>query len=177
MRLALAQPRRVIGTLLIVTGLVLFAMGARYFVWIPDLLGLSTLAPGIALLGLGLWLAPARGFSSWVRSHVGVSYKRDLVLSFAVAALVEAALGPLFYYLSLGVENPLVWQLEGLQNPGASLAMAVYRYAAPHLGRGWSRDLAVACGFIVLIAFWTFGTFVLLSVFRVLRPARSSQQV
>jgi hypothetical protein len=170
---ALSQVRLIGGRVLIVAGLLLFAMWVKYIAGIqavPDLLDVAPLLVAIAVVALGVWLAPFRGWTGQVVSSLAVSWKRDLALSLAVAVIVVAILGPGVYYL--GIDTPLVWSLEALQAPGAAGAMAIYR----GLGR-WSLHLAVGCGFVILVAMWTGGVFVLLSAVRVMRGRRVVQRV
>lgn len=103
----------------IIAGLALFAVWAEYIVWMqgpPDLLDVFPVPLAISALAFGMWLAPVRGLAQRIGSSVAVSFKGDLVLSIAVAVLVEIILGPLLYYAIL--QNPLVWRLERLQELG-----------------------------------------------------------
>jgi hypothetical protein len=93
-------------------------------------------------------------------------------LSLAVAALVEVILGPVIYYLA--IDSPVVGQLERLQKPGATVALAIYRHSFPHLGRPWSVYLGVARGFLIPITIWSRTCFSVLSIFRFLNLAKSS---
>src|SRR5579862_2170614 len=159
--------RLVGGGVLIVAGLVLLVLWAKYALWLqglPDLLDLCQLAIASAVFAVGVWLAsiPVRRWTGLVVSSIAVSWKRDLVLSLVVAAIVVALLGPGLYYL--GIDNPATLRLERLQEPGAAIATSIYR----RLGRS-SLHLAVGCGFVVLIAIWTCAMFTLISVVRAMR--------
>jgi hypothetical protein len=121
---ALSRLRLIGGRLLIVAGLLLLAVWVKYIAAIqavPDLLDISPLLVAIVVVALGVWLAPVRGWTRQLVSCIAVYWKRDLVLSLAVAAIVVAILGPGLYYL--GIDNPLILRLGRLQEPGAAFAM------------------------------------------------------
>jgi FtsH-binding integral membrane protein len=174
----LEKMRLIGGRALLLAGLVVFVMWVKYIAYVqglPDPLDLSPLVLAVAILALGVWLAPVRGLSALVP----MSYERALLLSLGFAVVVEIVFGPVIYHLVINdpIQSPLIWRLEGLQKPGASVGLAIYRHVRGQLGFALGRDLAVTAGFAVMIAMWTGGTFALLSVLRLLRRRRADQQV
>jgi hypothetical protein len=144
------------GKVLLTAGIGLLALWAYYFVTLVrprDLWDLCPLLVALALVGLGVRFA---GLTELIMAQT-VSYKRDLALALALGTLVEVSL----------------WALHVLQEPGARIGLAVFRYSYSHLGVKLD-PYAVSVGIlIVLIAMWSLMAFALLGIVRLLWTRRA----
>jgi hypothetical protein len=157
------------GKFLIALGIVLCILWVGYVVQLARPTDVWDLLPFVAALAVflvGVVLAPF---------HVGVSYKRDMLLSLTTGAL--AMLSIWFFLFFMDMDDPTSAErysgFARLQHPGVTVGMAVYRHSFRHLGASTSRYLALVSAFVVLILMWSLGTFVLLRILRVLGHRKS----
>ncbi|MBZ5608916.1 MAG: hypothetical protein LAP38_11695 [Acidobacteriia bacterium] len=166
-----------VGKSLIVTGIVLFALWTDYFLHLVrpmDIWDFCPLPLALTVVLIGFKLARF-GLGELILAHAAVSYKRDLVLSLAIGGLAELSLLAFFNFVA-GNDPEMAGryiQLQRLQDPGATVGLAVFKYLYSHLGVSLSRDVGTFCAVAVLIAFWSLGVFAILTIFRFLRHAKS----
>jgi len=162
------------GKVLLVAGISLFALWIYYFVNLvrpTNLWDFCPLPVSLILILLGVRFA---GLGELILAQTAVSYKRDLVLALAFGTLAELSLWAFLYFV-VGSDPERAERyiaLERLQDPAIKMALAVYRYSYTHGVRLDPYVLSI-CGLIVLMAMWSFGTFVLLSIVRLLSTRHS----
>ena len=161
------KPRSLLGKLLLVAGIGLFAVWTYYFAPLvrpTDVWDLIPLLVALALILLGLWLA---GLGELILAQTAVSYKRDLVVALAIGTLVELSLSVFLFFVFGGhpetAERYIV--LERLQEPAMQVGLAIYRYSYAH-GVRLNPYLVSICCLIGLLAMWSFAAFVLLRIAR-----------
>ncbi len=151
-----------VGNFLIVTGMGLLAVWARYFLdlVIPiDLWDISPLPVAIATILIGVKIAPAlprycfKKIKATSIACLHVSGKRSLAIAFAAGGLMELTIWFLGYFLV--TQGPASIWLARLQEPGIRVAY----FAASNIFKPpkypWSAYIGSACGFAVLIAMWS----------------------
>lgn len=167
------QRRSRAGTLLTIAGLGLLALWAYYFIPLARPADVWDYSPLIVVLPTILVGVKLAKLHEPILAQLGRSYKRDLAIAFAIGALAELSVWAFLLFWRADLQTAdLYYTLENLQLP-AEIAMPIYRYAYPVLGNTSARHFTVFCGFAVLIAIWSAGTFVLLLIIRIFRRMRS----
>jgi hypothetical protein len=167
--------RLLVEKLLLVAGIGLFAVWAYYFVNLvrpTDVWDFCPVPVSVALIAIGVRFV---GLGELILAQIGVSYKRDLVFALALGTLFELSLS-VFLFFVVGGDPEMAERyiaLERLQEPGMKIGMAVYRYSYAH-GVRLDPYIASICGLIGLMAMWSFGAFVLLSIVRLLSTRHSN---
>jgi hypothetical protein len=158
------------GLSLVVVAALLFSMLGWYFLhlvrpidfwdWVPALLLLAGILIGARLCGVHL-----------LRSIIGSTTKKIVLLSFATGSTVAVALNVLLNAVSdpARIEN-YTW-LSDLHSPARALALKVGALLYPTVGFPWSVRLAVACGYAVLIGQWTAAILILSMLSRLILRA------
>jgi hypothetical protein len=176
MTLTVVKSRLLVGKLLVVIGIVLFILWVCYFGQLVrpiDVWDFCLLPAAFAAILIGVKVAPRGRLLELVRTQVAVSCKRDLVLSLVIGALAMLGLWAFLFLINDPVLAERYSRLAGLQDPGVTVGLVIYRHTYFHLGRSASLYLAEVCAFVVLMAIWSFGSFLLLTMFRFLRHAES----
>jgi hypothetical protein len=169
---ALKQP---VGKLLVIIGITLVALWTGYFAQLVrpmDVWDFGPLPVALILIVLGVRFA---GIGELVSAQASVSYKRDLAFGLAFGTLAELSLWSFLHFAVVDPETAERYlQLEGLQEPGVKIGLAIARYTYVHLGNSsLSIDLPDICAFTFLIAAWSLGAFAVLRTVCFLRQAKS----
>jgi hypothetical protein len=172
---AVVRPRLLVGKLLVVAGIVLLILWVGYFGQLVrpiDIWDFCLLPAAFGAILIGVRVAPCGRLLELVRTHIAVSGKRDLVLSLVFGAFAMLTLWAFLFFIGDGLAERYS-RLARLQYPGVTVGLAIYRHTYFHLGRSAGLYLAEVCAFLVLIAMWSFGFFLLLSAFRFIRQTES----
>jgi hypothetical protein len=157
--------RTAVGVLLIVAGVVLFALWGWYFVHLVrpiDAWDFSPLPLSVASILVGATLGGLRVSAS----VAGPKLKRDTVRSLAVGAFVAIGLNVLFNAVAGPTTIDSYLWLSELQEPGGYVAEKIARFLYPAVGYSWSVRVAVPCGYAILVAQWAFATLALTILIR-----------
>jgi hypothetical protein len=161
------KPRSLLGKLLLVAGIGLFALWTYYFVNLLrpiDLWDFCPLPVALALIALGIRFA---GLGELTLAQRAVSYKRDLVVALALGTLAELSLWAFLYFV-VGSDPEMAERyiaLERLQDPAINMGLAVYRYSYAHGVRLDPYIVSIGC-LVILIAIWSLAAFALLRIAR-----------
>ena len=168
------EPRLLAGKILVVSGIVLFALWTYYFIQLVrpiDIWDFSPLPVALAVVLIGVKVTRLYDL---MLARAAVSYKRDLALGLIIGTLTELSLWAFLYFAVNDPESAERYiPLERLEEPGVRVGLAIYRYAYSHVGNPWSRYVGTVCAFLVLIGIWSLVAFTLLRILWLFRRAKS----